>query len=233
MASFSLEMKELKDKVIEEYYFLVRQAEKYYDRDYKCALKIQTVFRMSFCYKKFLRLKNATITIQRYYRGFKARERFKQRHYIDNQRKLIKFFASQTTIIQRYFRGFYCRKYVHDYYARKAYIKFITVKNEDIRTQLSDYYVNTKAEDEKRREEQARTEFKQLAKNLHHLSSTKNIPGVYNPQYTLDGTKPTAFNQEIEAHLTQQFKENYKWRPPDRKTIDTFKKKQLAPIPAK
>ena len=31
---------------------------------------------------------------------------------------------------------------------------------------------------QKRREEVARTEFKQLAKNLHHLTSTKNIPGL-------------------------------------------------------
>ena len=26
------------------------------------------------------------------------------------------------------FRGYYCRKYVHDFYARKAYMKFLTVK---------------------------------------------------------------------------------------------------------
>jgi len=82
------------------------------------------------------------------------------------------------------------------------------------------------------KEHQARTEFKQLAKNLHHLSSTKNIPGVYNPPYSLDGSKPQAFSQDVEQHLAETFKENYRWKAPDRKTIDTFKRK-LAPIPAK
>lgn len=30
----------------------------------------------------------------------------------------------------------------------------------------------------------ARTEFAELAGNLHHLSSTKAVPGVYNPPYS-------------------------------------------------
>ena len=38
-------------------------------------------------------------------------------------------------------------------------------------------------EEQKRQEQTARTEFAELASNLHHLSSTKAIPGVYNPPY--------------------------------------------------
>lgn len=49
----------------------------------------------------------------------------------------------------------------------------------------------------------ARSEFKELAKNLHHLSSTLTIPGVYNPPYSR--TKPTAFEIDIETHLKSTF----------------------------
>ena len=34
----------------------------------------------------------------------------------------------------------------------------------------------------------------------------KNNIGVYNPQYTLDGSKPQAFNINVEDHLLKTFK---------------------------
>ena len=49
----------------------------------------------------------------------------------------------------------------------------------------------------------ARNEFNDLAKNLHHLSSTYCTPGVYNPPYSK--AKPTAFEIEIETHLKSTF----------------------------
>ena len=74
----------------------------------------------------------------------------------------------------------------------------------------------------KRREAIARTEFTELAKNLHHLSSTLAIPGVYNPPYS--NTKPTAFDVDIETHLKTTFKANYTWKAPDKNAIMSFKK---------
>ena len=81
------------------------------------------------------------------------------------------------------------------------------------------------AEDEriqeiKRAETQAREEFQTLAKNLHHLSSTSQIPGVYNPPYSI--AKPTAFNLDVETHLKATFKANYTWKSPTRKDIAKF-----------
>ena len=40
-----------------------------------------------------------------------------------------------------------------------------------------------KIEEERRQEALARAEFNELAKDLHHLSSTFTTPGVYNPPY--------------------------------------------------
>lgn len=49
----------------------------------------------------------------------------------------------------------------------------------------------------------ARSEFNELAKNLHHLSSTLTIPGIYNPPYAR--VKPTAFDVDIDTHLKSTF----------------------------
>jgi len=51
-----------------------------------------------------------------------------------------------------------------------------------------------------------------LSQNLHHLTSTYVAPGVYNPPYA--ETKPSAFNVDVEAHLSATFKASYRWKPP-------------------
>tara|TARA_B110001450_G_C17503162_1_gene433241 strand:+ start:444 stop:635 length:192 start_codon:yes stop_codon:yes gene_type:complete len=57
-------------------------------------------------------------------------------------------------------------------------------KNEEVRLQLDDFANKTAMEEAKLQEQTARTEFHELATNLHHLASTKAIPGVYNPPYS-------------------------------------------------
>ena len=58
-------------------------------------------------------------------------------------------------------------------------------------------------EEQKRQEQTARTEFSEIAGNLHHLVSTKAIPGVYNPPFSQ--VKPQAFNVDMETHLRSTF----------------------------
>ncbi len=76
-------------------------------------------------------------------------------------------------------------------------------------------------EEHKRQEQTARTEFAELASNLHHLCSTKAVPGVYNPPFSL--IKPQAFNVDIETHLRSTFKANYTWKPPSKEKIEFFR----------
>lgn len=83
----------------------------------------------------------------------------------------------------------------------------VATKNEDVRKLLDSHHKDLQRQEEIRQEECARTEFGELASNLHHLSSTKTIPGVYNPPYSQ--LKPQAFNVDIETHLKSTFKANY------------------------
>ena len=79
----------------------------------------------------------------------------------------------------------------------------VETKNEEVRKNLEEYVKATMNQEAKRAEQNARTEFAELASNLHHLTSTKAIPGVYNPPYSQ--LKPQAFNVDIETHLKSTF----------------------------
>ena len=120
------------------------------------------------------------------------------------------------------YRGYYSRKYEHDFYARKKYLQHVEQKNDEVRQLLEAHHGEKVREENQRQEECARTELGELASNLHHLASTKAIPGVYNPPYSQ--FKPQAFNVDIETHLKSTFKANYQWKPPSTEKINFFRK---------
>ena len=47
------------------------------------------------------------------------------------------YFNAMATVIQRWWRGFYSRKHIHDYYARKRYLKQVKERNDHIRAELN------------------------------------------------------------------------------------------------
>ena len=57
-------------------------------------------------------------------------------------------------------------------------------KNEQVRKVLEQHNKDRIMEEIKKQEYMARTEFAELAGNLHHLSSTRAVPGVYNPPFS-------------------------------------------------
>lgn len=75
---------------------------------------------------------------------------------------------------------------------------------------LEEYARQVQFEREKQKEEQTRKKFNMIGSNLHHLVSTKTIPGVYNPPHLPDELKSQVYNADIETHLKTIFKLNYK-----------------------
>ena len=55
-----------------------------------------------------------------------------------------------------------------------------------------------------------RKQFFDVASNLHHLVSTRTIPGVYNPPGLSEEHKPQIYNSDIETHLKSAFKSNFR-----------------------
>ena len=110
----------------------------------------------------------------------------------------LSFSLSQAIIVQRSFRGYYSRTYYHDSRARKRYINSIEQKGEELRAALEQYHANQLQEAADRAEDEARAEFMQVTQNLHHLTSTAAVSGVYNSPYA---DPPTANGIPIEDHL--------------------------------
>ena len=63
-------------------------------------------------------------------------------------------------------------------------MQHVEKKNEEVRAILDSHHKKQLVEESKRQEDCARAEFGELAGNLHHLTSTKSVPGVYNPPYS-------------------------------------------------
>ena len=168
-----------RSEIMSEYYSLINETEKYRGKELQAAVKIEALWRMYKQRKLYLHQKWAVSVIKRVYRGYRTRKSFwhltsqalsLQRHH---------FFSSSALSIQRIYRGFYSRKYLHDFYARKKYLKYIEGKNQRRLEKMSKYKQDLLCEDQKRQEEYARMEFYKLSTNLHHLTSTNAIPGVY------------------------------------------------------
>jgi len=100
-------------------------------------------------------------------------------------------------------------------------LQYVETKNDEVRRNLDEHNRNIAGDEQKRTEQCARTAFAELASNLHHLTSTKAVPGVYNPPYSQ--LKPQAFNVDIETHLKSTFKGNYEWKAPNKDKINFFR----------
>jgi hypothetical protein len=133
------------------------------------------------------------------------------------------FFSYHAKLIQKIYRGFHSRKHVYDYYARKKYLNKLEVKNNEVKVQMEEYMRNSILEEQKRKEEAARAEFNEICKRVHHLASTRTIPGIYNSPYSAVGMKPQAFNVDIETHLKTSFKSTYQWKSPGKNKIQKYK----------
>ncbi|CAI2379969.1 unnamed protein product [Moneuplotes crassus] len=223
MASFLAKINAEKQDVVTNYYENLSKAEDNREKEKKAAISIQTTFRMYLILTLFKTTKRAVRNIERIWKGFKVRRLFLKLMREEKRRMQMVFFNAMATIIQKIFRGYYVRKYKHDFYARKTYLSKVVLKNEEVRDKLEEFRRTSEEEEEKRKEEIARLELTKVASNVHHLCSTKAIPGVFNSPYVSNEMKPQIFNVGVETHLKTTFKSNYKWKAPNKKKINYFK----------
>lgn len=168
-----------RSEVMSEYYELINETEKYRYKELGAAVKIEALWRMYKQRKLYLHQKWAVSVIKRVYRGYRTRKSFWKLTSIALSLQRKHFFSSAALCIQRIYRGFYSRKYLHDFHARKKYLKYIEGKNQRRLEKMNKYKQDLLADEQKRQEEYARMEFYKLSTNLHHLTSTKAVPGVY------------------------------------------------------
>jgi hypothetical protein len=165
--------------IVDDYYTLTRETEKHRFKEIFAAVKIQGLFRMYRQYKRYNTLKAAVDKLKKYFKGFRTRKMFWRAIEKNLAQQRFMFYSSCATVIQRVYRGFYSRKYIHDFWARKKYITHIERKNEKRRDKMNQYNQTLTLEEQRALEDNARMEFHKLATSLHHLTSTRAIPGVY------------------------------------------------------
>ncbi|XP_045888711.1 spermatogenesis-associated protein 17 isoform X2 [Micropterus dolomieu] len=166
-----------------EFFHRNSQAEENRQKENQAATRIQSWFRACKVRAYLSHLHKKAIIIQKIWRGFTARARFRQMVKAAYFIMKMNFYEEMAVRIQRRWRGFFVRKYIHNFYARKSYLEALSRKNELVRRELDEL------EELQKRERDCLEMVKEYAvkvyqaHRLHHLISTKQCPGVFNSPF--------------------------------------------------
>lgn len=153
---------------------------------------------------------NAT-DIQRCFRGLQGRIKAKNEASLRSDmhaNSLKKYVVMQ---IQRCFRGFYSRKYKSNHSDRKKFIGDLEEIGRRVREMMYEYSTAQAVREEREQKAQQEREFEEYASNLHHLVSTNQIRGVFNPpkEYMI---QPTWRDIPVEDHVRKTVRDLLKVR---------------------
>lgn len=206
MSIYSDKLAWIKQDMLSSYYTSLNEKEKYKFIELKSAIIIQKNVRTLLCRKRFLLLKREALEVQKAFRGYLARASHQKDVEEQNDNLMKQFFEYHISIIIKHWKGYHCRKYVMDYHANKKWLEKTKKLNEETLIQFREQALKKQYEVDRINEENQRKNFINIAKNLHHLVSTKHIPGVYNTPYLPAELKPQVYNADIEEHLKSIFK---------------------------
>eukprot|EP00747_Dinoflagellata_sp_TGD_P167543 gnl/TRDRNA2_/TRDRNA2_192130_c0_seq1.p1 gnl/TRDRNA2_/TRDRNA2_192130_c0~~gnl/TRDRNA2_/TRDRNA2_192130_c0_seq1.p1 ORF type:complete len:394 (+),score=62.44 gnl/TRDRNA2_/TRDRNA2_192130_c0_seq1:121-1302(+) len=187
------------DEVSSEFFEMTQAANDHKQAEMDAIVRVQAVYRASKVRVRWNAVRAAVHMIQRVCRGMLGRSRAKATRLVRIRRLNSLFFHHCAAVIQKFFRGHWSRKYLHDYYGRKKYLETVAKRGEWTQAYLQHEQQQNAIAAKEMEEREMRQEFDSLAGDLHHLVSTKSIPGVYNPPY--NDALPRAFDKPIEQHL--------------------------------
>jgi len=167
------------------------------------ALRLQRTFRMHMA-KRYLRFRvKATTHMQRACRGHIGRKLFRKLgdDFLASQR--MEYFNVCAGKVQALYRGFRSRKYVHDFYVRKAYLQSVLSRGDELRQELEVHHEQHVLQQQMQEANEKQAAFESVVGNLHHLISTKSCPGVYNSPFNA-AAQATIFGVPVEEHLKSQ-----------------------------
>ena len=206
MSSYKNHIISIKKDLIESYFNDLNSKEENREIELNAAIIFQKYARRLICRKRFLILKAEALEVQKAFRGYLARANHQQEVAEQNDNIMTEFYKYQVSIIQRHWEGYKCRKNVMDYYANRKWLEETKKKNEETLSEMREYAQKKQYDLDRQIEENQRRNFVNIAKNLHHLISTKEIPGIYNTPYLPAELKPQVYNADIEEHLKAIFK---------------------------
>ncbi|XP_022600393.1 spermatogenesis-associated protein 17 [Seriola dumerili] len=187
-----LKIKSEAEELRKEYFFRNNQAEENRQKENQAATRIQCWFRACKVQAYLRHLHEKAIIIQKIWRGFTARARFRQMVKAAYFIMKMNFYNEMAVRIQRRWRGFFVRKSIHNFYARKSYLEGLSIKNELVRRELDELEELQKRERDCLDMIKEQTVKLYQAHRLHHLLSTKQCPGVFNSPF-----RPTPHETEL------------------------------------
>ena len=209
MSIYAQHLKDIKYDMIQSYFDSLNEKEKFKYIELKAAIVFQKYARRLICRKRFLLLKTQALEVQKALRGYLARANHQKDVEEQNDNLMKQFFEYHISIIIKHWLGYKCRKNVMDYHANRTWLEVTRKKNEETLIELKEQAAKRQYELDRHNEENQRRNFVNIAKNLHHLVSTKTIPGVYNTPFLPAELKPQVYNADIEEHLRGIFKSSY------------------------
>lgn len=181
-----------------------RDREKWIEAETSSAVHIQTRFRSSKAYHQRKIQSYMAKEIQRFLRGHFGRKRSRKARAAKNtsmERLLFDYYAE---IVQKTWRGYRSRRFTHDFWARKKYIKTVEQRGNELRQELDAYAAKRLATVKLERAKSRKKELATVTQNLHHLLSTESIPGVYNNPY-FQNNRPRIDGELVEDVLRRAF----------------------------
>lgn len=144
-----------------------------------CAAKIQSVFRMCRERQTYQRIRCAIVAIQRVFRAYVERKKINVQREEEELQYEISCFHYYATRIQAVFRGYYSRKYVDDYYARRAYIFAVAAQSDRVLQNAIHQRLVSDAESDLAQCVKEETAYTKATQQVHFILSTVGCSGVY------------------------------------------------------
>ena len=196
----------LRERTMETWAALSAAAAGAADEERDSCVRIQKLWRGQRVRAWITTMRLACVEIERAFRGHAGRASHAALAKARTDFEVLAIFHYHAIMCQRTFRGYYSRRYKHDFNARKRYILSVVRKGDELRAKLEAARDKQVIDEAEAAETQKHAAFKEIVQHLHHLVSTKTIPGVYNSPYERDHP-PSALGVPIEQHLTNGVKD--------------------------
>jgi len=194
-------------QTVQKFFEKISQAEEARVREGNAALILQRSWR-AYNSRIYLRyLSEQAGQIQRIWKGFNARKRVKQMIIALEQKDRQTYYDSCAINIQKRWRGYLSRKVNADFYQRARFIHQVSVQSQEHNMNAEYEVERQRQEDNEINTQKAAIKFEKMASNLHHLVSTRNIPGIFQSRFG-EANHRTAYEVPMDQHLWDAFRNN-------------------------
>jgi hypothetical protein len=196
------------NRTVNKFFHLTKEAEKYRTKERNAAQLIQRVWR-AFNARTYVRyLSEQATQIQRIWKGFIARKRCRALRTAEERRERSLYFSACAILIQKRWRGYQSRKLREDYYRRAQWVHTVSLASKDLNIDAEFKAQRLQQMQQEKLESEASVKFEEMASSLHHLVSTRAIPGIFNSPFG-EINQRTAYEVPLDQHLWDAFHNKY------------------------